>query len=58
MLLEQFDASGELLAPPIEDRLGYIIYDPAGYMGVTIIQPNRCRMPATSRRPQRPSLPI
>ena len=39
--IEQFDADGELLAPPIEDRLGYIIYDPAGYMGVTIMQPDR-----------------
>ncbi len=39
--IERFDADGELLAPPIEDRLGYIIYDPAGYMGVTIMQPDR-----------------
>jgi hypothetical protein len=39
--IEQFDADGELLAPPIEDRLGYIIYDPAGYMGVTIMHPDR-----------------
>jgi len=42
--IERFDADGELLAPPIEDRLGYLIYDPAGYMGVTIMQPDRqCR---------------
>ena len=39
--IEQLDADGELLAPPIEDRVGYIIYDPAGYMGVTIMQPDR-----------------
>ena len=39
--IERLDADGELLAPPIEDRLGYIIYDPAGYMGVTIMQPER-----------------
>ena len=39
--IERFDADGELLAPPIEDRLGYLIYDPAGYMGVTIMQPDR-----------------
>ncbi len=39
--IERLDADGELLAPPIEDRLGYIIYDPAGYMGVTIMQPDR-----------------
>ena len=28
--IERFAASGELLEPPMEDRLGYIIYDPAG----------------------------
>ena len=39
--IERFDADGELLAPPIEDRVGYLIYDPAGYMGVTIMQPDR-----------------
>ena len=39
--IEQFDADGELRAPPIENRVGYIIYDPAGYMGVTIMQPDR-----------------
>ena len=39
--IERFDADGELLAPPIEDRLGYLIYDPAGYMGVTIMPPDR-----------------
>ena len=39
--IERFDARGELLEPPIEDRLGYIIYDASGYMGVTIIQPGR-----------------
>jgi len=39
--IERSDADGELLEPPIEDRIGYIIYDPAGYMGVTIMQPGR-----------------
>ncbi len=39
--IESFDADGELLAPPTTDQLGYIIYDPAGYMGVTIMQPVR-----------------
>ncbi len=39
--IERSDADGELLAPPIEDRIGYIIYDPTGYMGVTIMQPGR-----------------
>ena len=39
--IERRDADGELLAPPIEDRLGYIIYDSAGRMGVTIMRPGR-----------------
>ena len=39
--IEQFDADGELRASPIEERVGYIIYDAAGYMGVTIMQPDR-----------------
>ena len=39
--IERRDAAGELLAPPIEDRLGYIIYHPSGYMGVTIMRPAR-----------------
>jgi hypothetical protein len=39
--IERFDADGEPLAPPVEDQLGYIIYDPSGYMGVTIMQPDR-----------------
>ena len=39
--IERFGADGELLAPPVEDQVGYLIYDPAGYMGVTIMQPDR-----------------
>lgn len=39
--IERRDAAGELLAPPIEDRLGYIIYDASGFMGVTIMRPDR-----------------
>ena len=39
--IERRGADGELLAPPIEDRLGYIIYDAAGFMGVTIMRPGR-----------------
>ncbi len=49
--IERFDADGELLAPPIEDRLGYIIYDPAGYMGVTIMQPDRRPYSGNQRTP-------
>ncbi len=38
--------------PPIEDRLGYIIYDPAGYMGVTIMQPDRPPYAGNQRTPE------
>ena len=47
--IERRDADGELLAPPIEDRLGYIIYDSTGYMGVTIMRPGR--QPYSERGP-------
>ena len=39
--IERRDANGELLSPPIENRLGYIIYDASGHMGVTIMRPDR-----------------
>ena len=39
--IERRDADGELAAPLIEDRLGYIIYDASGHMGVTLMQPDR-----------------
>ena len=39
--IERRDADGELVAPLIEDRLGYLIYDASGYMGVTLMQPDR-----------------
>ncbi len=41
--IERRAADGELLSPPIEDRLGYIIYDASGYMGVTLMRPGRQR---------------
>ncbi len=50
--IERFDADGELLAPPIEDRVGYLIYDPAGYMGVTIMQPDRRPYASNQRTPE------
>ena len=50
--IERFDADGELLAPPIEDRVGYIIYDPAGYMGVTIMEPDRRPYAGNQRTPE------
>ena len=39
--IERRGADGELVAPPTEDRVGYLIYEPSGYMGVTIMQPDR-----------------
>ena len=39
--IERRDADGELTGEPIEDRLGYLIYDNTGYMGVTLMQPDR-----------------
>ena len=34
--VERRDADGELLPADSRDRLGYLMYDPAGYMGVVI----------------------
>ena len=39
--IERRSAEGDPLSPPAEDRLGYLIYDAAGYMGVTIMRPDR-----------------
>ncbi len=38
---ERRDADGELIGEPLEDRVGYIMYDPAGYMGVALMQSDR-----------------
>ena len=38
---ERRDADGELIGEPLENRVGYIMYDPAGYMGVALMQPDR-----------------
>ncbi|MEE3202229.1 MAG: lipocalin-like domain-containing protein [Acidobacteriota bacterium] len=38
---ERRSADGELLAAPDESRVGYIIYDVDGYMGVTLMRPGR-----------------
>ena len=38
--IERRDADGKPLAP-VEDRLGYLIYDASGYMGVTLMRPGR-----------------
>ena len=39
--IERRDADGELIGEPITDRLGYLIYDAGGYMGVTLMRPDR-----------------
>jgi len=39
--IERRDANGELTTEPIENRLGYIIYDTTGHMGVTLMRPGR-----------------
>ena len=39
--IERRRSDGELLAPVIDDRIGYLIYDTSGYMGVTIMSPDR-----------------
>lgn len=38
---ERRDADGEPLGPPREDRVGYILYDPSGYMGVALMENDR-----------------
>lgn len=38
---ERRDADGELVEPPVDNRVGYIIYDAAGYMGVATMSPDR-----------------
>lgn len=39
--IERRNADGQPLAEPLEDRLGYLIYDATGYMGVTIMRSDR-----------------
>lgn len=39
--VERRGAGGEPLAAPIEDRLGYLIYDASGYVGVSTMRPGR-----------------
>ena len=55
--VERYDANGELLPPPelpafgAGEPLGFIMYDPAGYMGVVIQQDGR--QPYAGERPRR-----
>ncbi len=39
--VERRDADGELMGEPRTERLGYIIYDASGHMGVTLMNPDR-----------------
>ena len=39
--IERRNVEGELLEPPTEDQVGYLMYDETGYMGVTLMRPNR-----------------
>ena len=39
--IERRDADGALIGEPTTDQLGYLIYDAAGYMGVTLMRPDR-----------------
>lgn len=41
--IERRGPDGELISPPIEDRMGYLIYGSSGHMGVTIMPPERVR---------------
>lgn len=43
--IERRDVEDEPLAPMLEDRLGYLIYDASGYMGLTIMRPERAPYP-------------
>jgi hypothetical protein len=53
---ETRDAKGEIVATgpnaPTTGRLGYIVYDPAGYMGVTIQSPDRPKFAGRQPTPQ------
>ncbi len=39
--IERGNADGDPVSPPVEDRLGYLIYDASGHMGVTLMRPDR-----------------
>lgn len=39
--IERRDADGNPLSAPVEDRVGYLIYDASGHMGVTLMRPER-----------------
>ncbi len=38
---ERRDADGEVIGEPVEGRVGYIMYDATGYMGVALMSPGR-----------------
>ena len=39
--IERRNVEGELLEPPAEDQVGYLMYDETGYRCVTLMRPNR-----------------
>ncbi len=44
--IEPLGAGGEAVAPPVEDRLGSLVYDATGYLGLTIMAPDVAAGPA------------
>ena len=49
--IEQHDAGGERLSSPVEDRLGSLIYDAMGYVGLTIVAPDEASASADGSTP-------
>lgn len=46
--IERRDADGQPTAPPLEDRLGVLVYDASGRMGVALQRPGAVPSPAPS----------
>ncbi|MXZ73325.1 MAG: lipocalin-like domain-containing protein [Acidobacteria bacterium] len=44
--IEQLGAGGEPVAAPVEGRLGSLVYDATGYLGLTILGPDEAVAPA------------
>ena len=50
--IERRGSDGELIAPPSDDRIGYLIYDTSGHMAVTIMSPDRPPYAGTTATPE------